>query len=263
MDVLSCESFVSKTRGTSDACPGTRSPGPSLGAFTKTLFHARSRVPNALSRSSLLDGLTCLTAFAALLVAWRVLFPAAPLDVPFETRVIPDWEAQVAAGHHMGAQPALMTILEWGDYECPGCISYHSALSDLLAEFPGEVAVVYRHWPLDIHRFAYGAARAAECGADQGRFEAVHDLLFKTGSLDRRSLLAIGREAQIEDQATYEECVASEEPVARIESDIAAIQELEGWGTPSVAVNGVLFGRPPTPERLREMLQTIRRGSEG
>jgi formate-nitrite transporter family protein len=81
--------------------------------------------------------------------------------------------------HIRGAPTALVTIVEYADFECPYCRAAHVVLDDLLARLDERFRLVFRHFPLtQIHPHAERAAEAAEAAASQRRFWDMHDLLF-------------------------------------------------------------------------------------
>ena len=81
--------------------------------------------------------------------------------------------------HLTGNAHAPVTVVEYGDFECPNCRQAQSALKLLLERFDGRVRFVFRNFPLeDVHPHALGAAEAAECAGGQGKFWPMHDLLF-------------------------------------------------------------------------------------
>src|SRR5258707_5783325 len=88
-----------------------------------------------------------------------------------------------AADHVLGASHAPVTIVEYGDFECPNCKQAAPAVKHLLTRFAGRVRVVYRHFPLEeVHPHALHAALAAETAAGQGKLLPMHDLLFENQS---------------------------------------------------------------------------------
>ena len=85
-----------------------------------------------------------------------------------------------ATDHVTGGEHAPVTVLEYGDFECPNCRQAQPAVKLLLERFAPRVRFVYRHFPLaDVHPHALMAALAAECAGGQGQFWAMHDLLFE------------------------------------------------------------------------------------
>jgi len=84
-----------------------------------------------------------------------------------------------AVDHALGASHAPVTLVEYGDFECPNCKQAAPALKLMLERFAGRVRLVYRHFPLEeVHPHALHAALAAEVAAGQGKFWPMHDLLF-------------------------------------------------------------------------------------
>jgi protein-disulfide isomerase len=81
--------------------------------------------------------------------------------------------------HVLGVPHPAVTVVEYGDFECPNCKQAQPAIKLLLERFSGRVRVVFRHFPLeDVHPYALGAALAAEGAGEQRRFWEMHDLLF-------------------------------------------------------------------------------------
>jgi protein-disulfide isomerase len=81
--------------------------------------------------------------------------------------------------HVIGASQAPVTIVEYGDFECPNCKQAAPAVKLLLERFAARTRAVFRHYPLeDVHPHALAAAQAAECAGAQGQFWPMHDLLF-------------------------------------------------------------------------------------
>jgi protein-disulfide isomerase len=84
-----------------------------------------------------------------------------------------------AIDHLTGSAHAPVTVVEYGDFECPNCKQAQSALKLLLERFDGRVRLAFRNFPLeDAHPHALAAAEAAECAGAQGKFWPMHDLLF-------------------------------------------------------------------------------------
>lgn len=88
-------------------------------------------------------------------------------------------QAQDDRPHSRGADDALVTILEFGDYQCPYCGRLHPVLKRLLEERDGVVRLVFRNFPLfQVHPYALTAALAVEAAAPSGLFWPMHDLVF-------------------------------------------------------------------------------------
>ena len=85
-----------------------------------------------------------------------------------------------AVDHLLGVAHAPITVVEYGDFECPNCKQAAPAVKRLLERFVGSVRLVYRHFPLEeVHPHAMRAALVAETAGAQGRFWQMHDMLFE------------------------------------------------------------------------------------
>ena len=82
--------------------------------------------------------------------------------------------------HSIGPSHAPVTLVEYGDFECPNCKQVAPAVKLLLVRFRGRVRLIWRHFPLEeVHPHALQAALASEVAAAQGKFWPMHDLLFE------------------------------------------------------------------------------------
>ncbi len=87
--------------------------------------------------------------------------------------------ALAAADHVLGDRHAKLTLLEYGDYECPACVQAEPLMQHLVDTHGGRLRFVFRHFPLvEVHPSAELAAEAAEAAAAQGQFWPMHQLLF-------------------------------------------------------------------------------------
>ncbi len=169
-------------------------------------------------------------------------------------RVLDDstWHTVESVGHWTGSPAAPVVIVEFGDFECPFCAAFaNRALRGIRKKYPDEVAVDFRHWPLPMHRLAYPAARAAECAAAQGRFDAYADALFaRHDSLGIISFDKFAEDAGVPDRAAFDRCNASAVPVPAVERDSHEAIALGARGTPTVIINGILYFATPDSARL-------------
>jgi protein-disulfide isomerase len=197
------------------------------------------------------------------LVVRRELFAAAPPPAHEEQQphLIKDWRADLAKGVRMGPEQASVQLVEFADFECPYCASFHKDLRALRARYPTHVALTYVHFPLPMHRFAEPAARAAECAGDQGRFEAMHDLLFEQqDKFGLKSWSEFASEAGVADSATFDSCIKRTDPIPRVTEGRVLGNQLDVQGTPTVVVNGWKLGRPPTLDEMDHMVKAILAG---
>lgn len=168
-----------------------------------------------------------------------------------------EWTQASSAGHRMGPTNAVLTVVEFADFQCPVCASFErQVLRPLREECPDRVAVVFRHWPLDYHPFARPAAGAAECAARQGRFQEMYEAIFdRQDSLGILSFEQIGERAGIRDGSGFKDCLHSPQEHESVDRDLALAVRLGGNGTPTVIVNGTRFvSKPPTRAELDSIL---------
>jgi Na+/H+ antiporter NhaA len=139
--------------------------------------------------------------------------------------------------HIRGPLDAPVTVLEYGDFECPYCGRAERVLRELLRDF-GDVAYVWRHLPLnDVHPSAQLAAEAAEAAAEQGAFWEMHDLLLEhQDALGYRDLVGYARELGL-DVERFEEDLRTRTGAGRIAQDVDSADLSGVSGTPTFFVN--------------------------
>src|SRR5688572_10541540 len=96
-----------------------------------------------------------------------------------------------ASDHVLGAKNAMVTLVEYSDFQCPFCSRHLPSVKQALKDFPNDVNLVYRHYPLSFHPEAQKAAEASECAAKLGGNDAfwkMHDELFANQATLSRSL---------------------------------------------------------------------------
>src|SRR6185503_252707 len=78
-------------------------------------------------------------------------------------------------GHQVGPDDALVTVVAWGDFQCPFCARQAPVLAHLRDKYKGDIRIIYRHLAMSFHRNAAISAEAAVAAAEQGKFWAFHD----------------------------------------------------------------------------------------
>jgi protein-disulfide isomerase/Skp family chaperone for outer membrane proteins len=140
-------------------------------------------------------------------------------------------------GPSIGNPNALVTIVEFSDFECPYCRSAQADIKRVLERWPDQVRLVFRHFPLEQHPNALPAARAAVCADRQGRFWLLHDRIFAaTGSLGGAQLRLAATEAGL-NSMEFEACMRGEEALERVRKDILLGRTVGVSGTPAFFVN--------------------------
>lgn len=173
-----------------------------------------------------------------------------------------DWNLLMKGARRIGPDSAVLTIVEFGDFQCPACRRFHEwALRPLIQDHPEEVALVFRHWPLPYHRDAYGAARAAECGADQGRFLEMIDALYSwQDSIGHALPEFFARAAAVPDLSQFDRCAAARDTIPSVNHDIELATRLGGNGTPTLIVNGQILRAVPDSLGLRAIFEQAKGG---
>ncbi|MCJ7629312.1 MAG: DsbA family protein [Longimicrobiales bacterium] len=192
------------------------------------------------------------------MTAWEKLNPPPTRGAgPRKDREISSWVDLAETGHRVGPRDARVTIIVFGDYDCPFCRRAEGPLRAVLDEYPNDVAVVYRNLPLRIHEHAYQAARLAECGAEQGRFYEVHRFLYNADDLDplRLQVETVGHAVEIPDLAAFSDCASRVDPVARIEEDLRVAEALDIVAVPAIIFEGTLLGIPPDSLALFDLVR--------
>lgn len=159
--------------------------------------------------------------------------------------------------HVLGNPRCSVTLLEYGDYECPYCGRAHVEIQRLLADVGDQILFSFRNFPLsEIHPHALSAALAAEAAARQGRFWAMHDLLLENQrGLDHEKLLGFAETLGL-DVAEFTRDMESAELSARVQEDFMSGVRSGVNGTPTFFVNGKRHNGPADFESLREALET-------
>jgi protein-disulfide isomerase len=144
-----------------------------------------------------------------------------------------------ADDHILGPENAPITLIEYGDFECPYCGQAHQVLQDLLEESGPQVRFVFRHFPLiQIHPNAEVAALAAEAAGEQGRFWEMHDALYENqAALEDEDLLQYAQDVGL-DLAEFDESLGSPRHLTRIRQDFMSGVRSGVNGTPTFFING-------------------------
>ncbi len=148
----------------------------------------------------------------------------------------------------LGPDTAPVTLVEFGDYQCPFCKRFHDqVLPVLLKQYDGKFRFVFRSDPVRaIHVYAQRAAEAAQCARDQQKFWDYQDLLFQdTQRLAKSDLLAYSGQVKL-DMKQFQDCLESGQHTPDVERDYQDGVKLGVSGTPTFFINGrLLTGAQP------------------
>jgi Na+/H+ antiporter NhaA len=188
------------------------------------------------------------SAVLAPLVAWGVFTVMKRLPAEVRARQIAGTvddildlsdEVDPERDHIRGPDDALVTLLEYGDFECPYCGQAEAVVRELLSSSDDDVRYVWRHLPLnDVHTSAQLAAEASEAAAAQGRFWDYYDALFAhQGTFSPQDLLNYATQIGL-DLDRFREDLHHHEETPRVAEDVATADASGVSGTPTFFVNG-------------------------
>lgn len=154
---------------------------------------------------------------------------------------------EIGADEHVrGPQDAALTLIEYGDFQCPYCARAHEALTALTASISddvGGIRLVFRNLPLtDFHPLAELAAEAAEAAGAQGKFWEMHDaLLEQQRQVTDKQDLAVLAESLDLDIERFRSDVLERRFRDRVQADLARARDDGAHRTPTFFINGVQF----------------------
>jgi protein-disulfide isomerase len=138
----------------------------------------------------------------------------------------------------VGAPDAIVTIVEWADFECPFCRAFYPLLEELVHTYPTQVKLVYKFYPLQAHTHGEIAARAAVAALNQGKFWEMHHTLFENQEhLEQSDLERYAKQLNL-DGGKFRAELGSKELGERIDKDKKQAEELGLDGTPFLFING-------------------------
>ena len=142
--------------------------------------------------------------------------------------------------HSQGPADAPVTLVEYGDYECPYCGEAYLIVKALQKRLGDQLRLVFRNFPLSqAHPHAEHAAEAAEAVGDQGMFWEMHDLLYENQqALEDEDLLRYAAALGL-DVARFTRDIAGHGPAARVREDFRSGVRSGVNGTPSFFINGM------------------------
>ncbi|NNL86253.1 MAG: thioredoxin domain-containing protein [Myxococcales bacterium] len=147
-------------------------------------------------------------------------------------------EINIADSPVRGPEDAPVVMVEFSDFECPYCLRAHPTVQRVLEEYPDEVKLVFKHFPLSFHKNAVNAHRAVLAAREQGQFWEMHDLIFEAIddlSVDRMMSHAekLGLDSQ-RFRTAFESDLAQE----AIDRDMEEGRQAGVRGTPAFFING-------------------------
>ena len=187
-------------------------------------------------------------AMLASLVSWIVFRAIARLPASVRARQLAGTadelldlsdDVEEERDHVRGPADAPVTLVEYGDYQCPYCGQAEVVIRELLDSFGDDLRYTWRHLPLnDVHPRAQMAAEAAEAAAAQGRFWELHDkLLDNQDALQPPDLGRYAGEIGLDVERFWED-LRRREHAPRVSEDVASADASAVAGTPTFFING-------------------------
>ena len=176
----------------------------------------------------------------------------------------PKPEAEPLSAERLEADPALgasgapVTIIEYGDFGCSACRSWHLAgiRKQVVTEYGDQVQFIWKDFPV-ITAQSPKAAEAGQCAFDQGKFWEYHDYIYEQArSLSTSDLKTFAKETGL-DTAQFNQCLDSEQNKAKIDHNLDQAYRLGLPGTPSFVVNDQKLAGPPTYATLKGIIDDI------
>lgn len=160
-----------------------------------------------------------------------------------------------AADHVHGPASAPVTLVEYGDFECPLCGQAYPAVELIRQRFGDQLCFVYRHFPLKVHPNANKAAETTEAAHAQGRFWEMHGLLFRNQlHLEPENLRHYAEELAL-DLSRFDAELNDGRYAPRVQADIASGLRSHIKGTPAFFVNGAVVDTSFGLERLMRAVE--------
>jgi protein-disulfide isomerase len=154
-----------------------------------------------------------------------------------------------------GPAKAPITIVEFSDYQCPYCSRAEETVQKVLDKYGDKVRLVYRDYPLGFHKNAHGAAEAAECAEEQGKFWEMHAAMFKDqAKLAPADLVATAAGLGL-DKDRFKGCLDSGKYREEVQKDFQDGASYGVTGTPTFFINGIMLVGARPLESFTEVIE--------
>ncbi len=160
----------------------------------------------------------------------------------------------LVAAPAIGPEDAPVRLVLFTDFQCPFCRGFEETLERAVALWGERLRIEVRQFPLPFHEHALGAAKAAVCADEQGRYWPLHRLMFANqGKLDAAGLAELARQAGV-DLPAWRSCIASSRAGMRVEADVTWADANLIHGTPSFTLGGRVYQGALELEQLNELI---------
>ena len=150
-------------------------------------------------------------------------------------------EAVNKQDHILGPMDAPVTLVEYGDYQCPSCGEAAPVVQQLVKHYSDKLRFVFRNFPLPQHSMAEPAAEAAEFAASEGKFWPVHDALYaQQEQLGEAFFVDVAKQQGMAPEELLQ-AVSTQKFKGKIEADLESGEASGLRGTPTFYINGEMF----------------------
>jgi len=166
-----------------------------------------------------------------------------------------------------GAENPKVTLIEYGDFQCPACRVYEGVVEQLREEFKDTLSFGYRHFPLvQIHQNALLSAKASEAAGLQGKFWEMHDILYEkqsewSDSTNGKEIFTGYAKNMSLDVVRFEKDLENSELTKKIEADYREGLRIDVSATPTFFVNGKKIKNPGSLEDFKKIIEKELSGS--
>lgn len=177
-----------------------------------------------------------------------------------ESTPVPPTNIIGSADQVKGERDAKTTLIEYSDFQCPACRAYWPLVKQAAQEFPDQIAIVYRHFPLAQHKNAKGAAQASEAAARQGKFWEMHNLLFENQKEweqkpnPQELFEKYAQDAGL-DLEKFKSDLASREIEEKVQTDYRSGLAASVNSTPTFFLNGQKLETPKSYEEFKKIIE--------
>lgn len=159
--------------------------------------------------------------------------------------------------HIRGNSNANITLVEFSDFQCPFCEKQYQTLKQLQKEYPKEIRLVYKHFPLGFHQYAQKAAEASECASEQDGFWEYHDKLFENqSSYSVENFKKWASDLGLK-SSQFNNCLDSGKYAQKVQADAKEGQEKGVDGTPATFINGQLISGALPYATFKEAIDSL------
>ena len=188
-----------------------------------------------------------------------------PTSSPEEDSIFPKVDQ---TDHKRGSLNPIVTIIEYSDFQCPGCVALSQELRKLDDKYPTELQVVFRQLPLyDIHDKAFIAAQATELAGDENKFWDLHDLLYDnfgtwvSMSPENYSIWLVDQVASIGlDPSFFKINLGNKLIIERVQSKLEEGLSIGLRSTPFLLINGEIYYGPTDYKNLAQIIELVKLG---